>query len=103
MVIDSNNTTNLSSSMRTRLESRSTDSSASKSDATPDKAVTKETASVSLSSEAQMLSRLGNSVENSADVDVDRVAAIKKALADGSYAINAERIAEKMIDQDALF
>jgi len=35
-------------------------------------------------------------------VDVDRVAAVKKALADGSYQINAERIAEKMIQYEKL-
>lgn len=35
-------------------------------------------------------------------VDVDRVASVKKALADGSYQINAERIAEKMIQFEKL-
>ena len=35
-------------------------------------------------------------------VDVDRVAAVKKALADGSYQINAERVAEKMIQYEKL-
>jgi negative regulator of flagellin synthesis FlgM len=35
-------------------------------------------------------------------IDVDRVAAVKKALADGSYQINAERIAEKMIQYEKL-
>ena len=35
-------------------------------------------------------------------VDADRVAAVKQALADGSYQINAERIAEKMIQYEKL-
>jgi negative regulator of flagellin synthesis FlgM len=35
-------------------------------------------------------------------VDADRVAAVKKALADGSYQINAERIAGKMIQYEKL-
>ncbi|MGZ5030991.1 MAG: flagellar biosynthesis anti-sigma factor FlgM [Methylobacter sp.] len=30
-------------------------------------------------------------------VDIDRVNAIKKALADGSYQINAEKVAKKLI------
>ena len=36
-------------------------------------------------------------------VDVDRVAAVKKALADGNYPIDAKRIAEKMIQSEKLF
>ncbi len=35
-------------------------------------------------------------------IDVDRVAAVKKALADGSYQVNAEKIAEKMIQYEKL-
>jgi len=35
-------------------------------------------------------------------VNLDRVAAVKKALADGSYSINAERVAEKMIQFEKL-
>jgi negative regulator of flagellin synthesis FlgM len=39
---------------------------------------------------------------SSAAVDVDRVAAVKQALADGSYQINAEKIAGKMIQYEKL-
>ena len=39
---------------------------------------------------------------SSAVVDADRVASVKKALADGSYQINAKRIAEKMIQYEKL-
>ena len=35
-------------------------------------------------------------------VDIDRITAVKKALTDGSYQINAERIAEKMIQYEKL-
>ncbi|MGZ8241591.1 MAG: flagellar biosynthesis anti-sigma factor FlgM [Methylobacter sp.] len=35
-------------------------------------------------------------------VDIDRVNAVKKALADGSYPINAERIANKIIQFEKL-
>jgi negative regulator of flagellin synthesis FlgM len=39
----------------------------------------------------------------SADVvDVERVNAVKKALAEGSYQINAEKIAEKMIQHEKM-
>jgi negative regulator of flagellin synthesis FlgM len=44
-------------------------------------------------------------VESSASVDVvdvERVASVKKALAEGSYQINAEKIAKKMIQFEKL-
>jgi negative regulator of flagellin synthesis FlgM len=38
----------------------------------------------------------------SSAVDLNRIAAVKKALADGSYSINAEKIAKKMIQFEKL-
>lgn len=35
-------------------------------------------------------------------VDMDRVAGVKKALANGSYQINPERIAEKMLQHEQM-
>jgi negative regulator of flagellin synthesis FlgM len=52
-----------------------------------------------------MAQRIKKAFEVSASVtiiDIDRVAAVKKALADGSYQVNAERIAEKMIEYEKL-
>lgn len=52
-----------------------------------------------------MAQRIKKAFEASASVtiiDIDRVAAVKKALADGSYQVNAERIAEKMIEYEKL-
>lgn len=59
--------------------------------------------SVSLSAQAQELSRLESAAMNSADVDEAKVAAVKQALANGSYQIDAESIAQKMLDQDDMF
>ena len=58
---------------------------------------------VSLSSEAQTLSRLEAQIKASPDVNTSRVEEIKQAIADGTFEINADRIAEKMLSQDVLF
>ena len=60
-------------------------------------------AEVSLSDAAQQLNRLESQINTAADVDSDRVEALQRAIADGSYSVNAERIAERMLDQDDLF
>jgi negative regulator of flagellin synthesis FlgM len=57
---------------------------------------------VSLSSEAHTLNRLEAQINASPDIDASRVAQIKQAIADGTFEINAERIAEKMLNQDDL-
>lgn len=57
---------------------------------------------VVLSSEAQNLVRLQAKISNLPDVNLDRVAAIKQAIADGRFEINPERIAENMLKQDEL-
>lgn len=61
-----------------------------------------EVRNVSLSTEAQTLNRLESQINASPDIDASRVAEIKQAIADGTFEINAERIAEKLLDQDDL-
>ena len=58
--------------------------------------------SIAISAMAQGIKKAFESSSAATIVDVDRVAAVKKALADGSYQINAERIAEKMIQYEKL-
>lgn len=58
---------------------------------------------VSLSSQAQSLSKLESQINRSPEVNAERVAELKKAIADGSYQINPQRIAQRMLDQDELF
>ena len=57
---------------------------------------------VVLSPQAQNLSRLQSKISNQPDVDLEKVAAIKKAIAEGRFDINPERIAENMLKQDEL-
>lgn len=65
--------------------------------------VKKSTDNVSLSHEAKALGRLEKAVSDSSDVDTARIAAVKAAIADGSYTIDTHKIAGKMLAQDDLF
>jgi negative regulator of flagellin synthesis FlgM len=56
--------------------------------------------SIAITAMAQSITKAFES--SSSSVDVDKVASVKKALADGSYQINGERIAEKMIQYEKL-
>jgi negative regulator of flagellin synthesis FlgM len=57
---------------------------------------------VVLSQEAQTLGRLQSKINASPDVNLDKVAEIKRAIAEGRFEINPERIAENMLKQDEL-
>lgn len=54
--------------------------------------------SVALTTATQEIKKTVGS--SSSPVDIDRVNSIKKALADGSYSINAEKVAQKLIQFD---
>ena len=58
--------------------------------------------SIAITAMAQGIKRAFESSSSSTIIDVDRVTAVKQALADGSYQINAERIAEKMVQYEKL-
>lgn len=52
---------------------------------------------VSLTPQAQKLKDLESRISSLPEVDTDRVSAIKDAIANGTYEIDANRIAEKMM------
>ena len=56
--------------------------------------------SVVLSNEAQSLKQLETKIVASSDVDTAKVNEIRQAIADGSYSIDPERIAQKILDFD---
>jgi negative regulator of flagellin synthesis FlgM len=66
----------------------------------PTTASPEKTDSVALTTTTQEIKKAFESSSSQPTVDMDRVAAVKKALADGTYSINAERIAKKMIQLD---
>ncbi|MEO0443569.1 MAG: flagellar biosynthesis anti-sigma factor FlgM [Pseudomonadota bacterium] len=59
--------------------------------------------SVELSQEAQTLKRLEAQVVAAPNTDASKVADIKQAIADGRYTMNADNIADKIINSDGLF
>ncbi len=59
--------------------------------------------SVSLSQQAHAMSKVEAQAMQSKDVDEAKVAAIRQALADGSYVVDSQSVANKMLDQDSLF
>lgn len=104
MVIDTNN---INSNSASGTRSRTTAPVTPNSTKTPTPAPAEAAASSSkdnvvLSSEAQNMVRLQAKISSLPDVNLDRVAAIKLAIAEGRFEINPERIAENMLKQDEL-
>lgn len=58
---------------------------------------------VVLSAEAKSLSKLTASVSSEPPIDQEKIDAIKAAIYDGSFKLNAESVAGKLIDSDDLF
>lgn len=57
---------------------------------------------VVLSEQAQTLGRLQSKIDSAPDVNLDKVAEIRRAIAEGRFEINPERIAENMLNQNDL-
>lgn len=70
--------------------------------ASPASAPSNEGDKVVLSQEAQGMNRLQSKMATTPDIDMDKVEAIKQAIAEGKFEFNAERIAENMLNQDDL-
>lgn len=58
--------------------------------------------SVELSAQGQSMSRLEERVGQLPDVDSERVANIKQAILEGRFEVDAERVAERLLNQDEL-
>lgn len=103
MVIDTNNISSSGGTSSTRSRGTTTVVSAPKAQpSVTETAVTTSKDNVVLSAEAQHLTRLQSKISSLPDVNFERVAAIKQAIAEGRFEINPERIAENMLKQDEL-
>ena len=52
---------------------------------------------VSLTDSAQLMMRLERLIDDVPQIDRDRVEAVKQAIADGSYSVDAERVAAEVL------
>ncbi|MGM0570646.1 flagellar biosynthesis anti-sigma factor FlgM [Marinobacter sp.] len=55
---------------------------------------------VNLSKQAREIRQMGEKLESAPEVDDSRVEQIRAALADGSYKVDAEKVAQKMLEMD---
>lgn len=61
-----------------------------------------ESESVSLSKEALSLKKLEDTIAQAPVIDQDKVARLKAAIADGSYKIDTERLAEHILTSEGI-
>lgn len=103
MNVNTNNTLDSVSAKAARSKSVTPGTAESKTPV-PDAAPTGKGASdrVVLSQEAQTLGRLQAKINSAPDVNLEKVAEIRRAIAEGRFEINPERIAENMLNQDEL-
>jgi len=101
-MIDTNNSIGALSSKSTRGKpaASSGDSKSPISDAQTSKGAAGD--QVVLSQEAQSVGRLQAKIATSSDVNLEKVAAIRQAIAEGKFDFNPERIAENMLNQEDL-
>lgn len=102
MVIDINN--NFSSNAASASRNRANAPATGKESPAPAETIPAKSGKdqVVISEQAQGLRKLQTSIGNLPDVDSDRVNALRQAIAEGKFEINADRIAENMLNQEAL-
>ena len=60
---------------------------------------TGKSADIEISDNARLMRKATEVVQNSPDIRADKVAALKKAIQDGSYKVDSEKVAEKVLEE----
>ncbi|OUS29710.1 flagellar biosynthesis anti-sigma factor FlgM [Gammaproteobacteria bacterium 45_16_T64] len=94
--------TNQAGSNKAKASGQVTKSSGESGDTTKAPSANAE-GTVVLSAEAKSLSKLTGGVSTEPPIDQAKIDAIKAAIYDGSFKLNAESVAGKLIDSDDLF
>jgi negative regulator of flagellin synthesis FlgM len=105
MVIHNNSDLTSNTSTHSRHKAGSANGPATKSDATSspaETAVDNKPTNVQLSQQAQTIERLETKIQHSEGVDTAKVDQLKQSIADGSYEVNNERLAEKLLNHENL-
>jgi len=102
MVIPPNNdlTSNTSTHSRHKANSVAAANNSTSSKSAP--SVNNHTDEVKLSQAAHTFERLESKINESSGTDAAKIDLIKQKIADGSYEISSERIAEGLLKQDAI-
>ncbi|WP_248800747.1 flagellar biosynthesis anti-sigma factor FlgM [Pseudomonas sp. MWU13-2105] len=104
MVIDFsrlNNAPSLTGSTRTSAGKEADGSGKSAPVSTPAASVSQSGESVHLSNEAQQLQQVTDKLRDQPVVNSARVAELKQAVADGSYKVDSNRVASKLLNFEA--
>jgi negative regulator of flagellin synthesis FlgM len=104
MVIDFsrlNNSTTVGSASRTASTKEATKTEASAPVSGGTTSVSGSGEAVHLSSEAQQLQKITDSLRDQPVVNSSRVAELKAAIADGSYKVDSNRVASKLLNFEA--
>ncbi|MEF9672165.1 flagellar biosynthesis anti-sigma factor FlgM [Pseudomonas sp. MWU13-2100] len=104
MVIDFsrlNNAPSLTGSTRTSANKEADGSGKSAAVSTPAASVSQSGESVHLSNEAQQLQQVTDKLRDQPVVNSARVAELKQAVADGSYKVDSNRVASKLLNFEA--
>jgi len=59
----------------------------------------RDTANVEISENARLMQKAAEVAKGAPDVRADKIAALKKAIADGTYQVSADKLAEKILDE----
>ncbi|MCO7621420.1 flagellar biosynthesis anti-sigma factor FlgM [Pseudomonas guariconensis] len=100
MVIDFSRLNN-SPAVTGGVRSNTATGSAPKASETSEAPQTASGEAVHLSQEAQQLQKISDKLRDQPEVNSARVAQLKQAIADGSYQVDAGRVASKLLDFEA--